>query len=334
MRAKAPAVVKLLGEHAVVYGKLWLAAAIGIYAYTDIEDDEAGILKIEDHGIRAEFDRSRLANLYKSFSQRKAIGDYISKNHGIEPTMLSYATIASRLMGEFGVDVLGKRASIKSDIPTQKGYASSASRFTAFTKAMLEETEVSLEDSKFIDTARDGERVAHENENAGGGDVSTSYYGGYVTFSSSSGARKESIGAKLNVLLIDTGPKKRTSEAVALVAELYKKNKAKVERIMEQIDYCALSGLAALRANDMKKLGALMFKNQELLKSLGVSSDGLDKAVEIAKKAGAYGAKLSGGGCGGLAIAIGGDLDKTADALKASGFGVSVSSVVQQGACT
>ena len=32
MQARAPGVIKLLGEHAVVYGKLSLASAISIYA--------------------------------------------------------------------------------------------------------------------------------------------------------------------------------------------------------------------------------------------------------------------------------------------------------------
>ncbi|MFP3278671.1 MAG: hypothetical protein RXO43_03910 [Candidatus Micrarchaeota archaeon] len=33
MQARAPGVIKLLGEHAVVYGKLSLASAISLYAH-------------------------------------------------------------------------------------------------------------------------------------------------------------------------------------------------------------------------------------------------------------------------------------------------------------
>lgn len=332
MRVKAPAVVKLLGEHAVVYGKLSLAAAVGLYAYADISRDKPGVLRITEHGASAEFDRAKLNDLYESFSRRKSIADYIRKNAGMELVMLCYATIAARLMNEFKIDVLGKRVSMSSEIVAQKGYASSAARFTAFTRALLKYERARLDDSKFIDTVRDGERVAHRNENAGGMDVSTSYYGGYVSFSSKGGAKKEKISTRLKVLLIDTGPKKSTSETVAHVSRLYKRNRERVGRTMEQINECAREGITALRAGDVKRLGALMFKDQELLKSLGVSSKGLDKAVEVAKKAGAYGAKLSGGGGGGLAIAISGNLKKTADALKASGFDVSVSGIARQGA--
>jgi mevalonate kinase len=47
-----------------------------------------------------------------------------------------------------------------------------------------------------------------------------------------------------------------------------------------------------------------MFENHRWLQALGVSSAGLDRLVEAAHTAGALGAKLSGGGRGGNAIAL------------------------------
>ena len=47
-----------------------------------------------------------------------------------------------------------------------------------------------------------------------------------------------------------------------------------------------------------------MYRNQELLRDLGVSNDGLESVVMQSKEFGAYGAKLSGGGGGGIAIVL------------------------------
>jgi len=66
----------------------------------------------------------------------------------------------------------------------------------------------------------------------------------------------------------------------------------------------------AIKYNDGKEFwikeefGELMYRNHELLKKLSVSSEGLDKAVEKARTYGMLGAKLSGGGGGGIAIIL------------------------------
>jgi mevalonate kinase len=51
-------------------------------------------------------------------------------------------------------------------------------------------------------------------------------------------------------------------------------------------------------------LGDLMNANHQLLQKMTVSSPELDKLVEAARKAGALGAKMSGGGRGGNMIAL------------------------------
>ena len=56
--------------------------------------------------------------------------------------------------------------------------------------------------------------------------------------------------------------------------------------------------------HDFIKVGHLMNRNHELLKELTVSCPELDNVIKIAKKAGALGAKLTGGGRGGLAVAL------------------------------
>jgi mevalonate kinase len=50
--------------------------------------------------------------------------------------------------------------------------------------------------------------------------------------------------------------------------------------------------------------GRWMTENHSLLQKMDVSSPELDRLVDAALKAGAFGAKLSGAGCGGNIIAL------------------------------
>lgn len=302
---RAPGVVKLFGEHAVVYGKLSVAAAIGLYATVRVTERRGSGLRIvllDFSEFILDLDKRRLGLLYKRYKDRKNIKDYVLANNEIENSLLPYATIAARLSYEFGVDVLGKEVRITSDIPKQRGSASSAACSTAFTVALLKSEGRTLEDSQIIDIARDGERIVHLNEGAGRIDVTASYYGGYA--STRDEGKREAIKTKLNMILIDTGPKKSTEEMVGNVKRKYETEKEKTEKMLNEIEECSVEGLKALAKGDLKVVGGFMYKDQELLSELGVSSPGLDQAVELARENGAYGAKLSGGGGGGIAIAI------------------------------
>ncbi len=162
--------------------------------------------------------------------------------------------------------------------------------------------------------------------------VITSFYGGFVSFSSETGARKEQLGAITNLLLIDTGPKKSTATTVGHVSELYNNDRSNTEKLLGGIDACSRSGIAALAKGDMAVFGKCMYDDHELLRKLGVSSEGLDMVVEYAKEAKAYGAKLSGGGGGGLAIAVDNDLASLEGMLSSKGFSVSKAAVSSIGA--
>ena len=64
------------------------------------------------------------------------------------------------------------------------------------------------------------------------------------------------------------------------------------------------SARQAIEQGAVELLGPLMDANHGLLRKLGVSCPELDGLVLAARKAGAWGAKLSGGGRGGNMIAL------------------------------
>ncbi len=307
---EAPAVIKLLGEHAVVYGRLSVAAAISLYAEASMEKSGSEYLKIrlEDLGLEGTFSNEQLKKLGADYEGRKSIVEYIEEERNIDRKLLPFATIAARIAKELDMDMSGIDITIRSHIPMGKGLASSAAASTAFAVCLIKEyserTKKVVDSEIAIDIARDGERIVHANENAGKIDVSTSYLGGIVSYSASAGAKKESAAVDFKIVLIDTGPKKSTAETVGHVTELYNRNRGYVEGIMDKIDKCSNIGLHAIKMGDTRLLGRYMFIDHHLLSQLGVSSERLDMAVEAAEKSSAYGAKLSGGGGGGIAIAI------------------------------
>ncbi len=60
----------------------------------------------------------------------------------------------------------------------------------------------------------------------------------------------------------------------------------------------------AIESGGIELLGPLMDANHGVLRKMGVSSAELDTLVTAARKGGAWGAKLCGGGCGGNMIAL------------------------------
>ena len=62
--------------------------------------------------------------------------------------------------------------------------------------------------------------------------------------------------------------------------------------------------MKSILEGDILKIGKLMTENQKILAKLGLSHPKLDRGVNVALEAGAYGAKLSGKGQGGMMLAL------------------------------
>lgn len=335
-KVNSPAVIKWFGEHAVVYGKPFIGVAVGLYASAVSNDGGEKDLSISlaDFDLNASFDSDRMELLYKSRKSTTSIGEFISANSDIDQRVLPFALIASRIIKGYGVKLGHKTVGISSEIPVQRGLASSAACSTSFAVALSDGH--GLSDSEIIDISREGERVVHRNDGAGIVDVNTSYYGGCITYSNDLGIRKVKINENFNkcdLLLIDTGPKKSTAEMVAKVRSLYDSDRVNTEKVFNEIERYVDSGLEAIISGNVEKVGELMLKNHIALSRIGVSTPKLDDAVALAKKSGAFGAKMSGGGGGGLAVALVSKphTGKVKLALEDGGFKVSVAPISLHG---
>ena len=134
-----------------------------------------------------------------------------------------------------------------------------------------------------------------------------------------------SIREPVEIVIGNTGIVANTKAMVAGVGERKKQNPEKYGAIFKQAEELALKGKAALVAYDLKQVGKLMNENHRLLQEIEVSCKELDYLVDLARKTGVLGAKMTGGGGGGcmLALTPGKELqEKVASAIENEGFEV------------
>ena len=87
------------------------------------------------------------------------------------------------------------------------------------------------------------------------------------------------------------------------------------------MDEISVAGSIALRESDYEQLGSLMNVCQGFLNAIEVSTPGLEKMIDVARKNGAIGAKLTGAGGGGSIVALCPDKEKNvAHALQDAGY--------------
>ncbi len=111
-------------------------------------------------------------------------------------------------------------------------------------------------------------------------------------------------GAPFTLVIADTGIPAPTKESVGDVRKLWEADKARWEKVFDEIGGIANQARDAIEKGHSKELGRLMDANHALLQELTVSSPELDHLTEVARRSGASGAKLSGGGRGGNLIAL------------------------------
>jgi mevalonate kinase len=112
------------------------------------------------------------------------------------------------------------------------------------------------------------------------------------------------LGAPLTLVIGDTGLRSPTAAAVAGVRQGWTADPLRFEALFAQARRIAETARQALQTGDIDKLGGWMDENHALLQAMGVSCAELDALVLAARRAGAQGAKLSGGGRGGNMLAL------------------------------
>lgn len=196
------------------------------------------------------------------------------------------------------------KISAQSSFSGKYGFGSSS----AVTVATLKMLRPDADNKMLFDAAY---KIVLDVQGTGSGfDVAAAVYGGTLYY------RKDKIIEPMSIsdmpLIVGyTGVKADTTALIAEIAKKKEKEPEKVERIFQAIAMLTeeakkiMSEGPACAGRDWERVGKLMDFNQEYLRDLGVSSEKLEALIAAAKKAGAYGAKLSGAGGGDCMIALG-----------------------------
>ncbi|MCH3904392.1 MAG: mevalonate kinase [Lactobacillus sp.] len=187
------------------------------------------------------------------------------------------------------------------EIPMQRGLGSSAVVALGTTEALNEYYHLHLDHDDIMAIANHAEMINHGK--ASGLDAATVAASHAVYFSTKTGI--EELNDKLGSFLVimDTGDLGNTKEAVAQVHDLFVKERT-VRQNMRALGKLSPAFKKAFLAGDAATCGDYFNQAQEILASFNLSTDKIDQICAIANQNGAYGAKLSGGGLGGIVIAL------------------------------
>jgi mevalonate kinase len=295
--------VILFGEHFVVHGVPGIVSAIDSTTDAEVKKTAKGItIKDERRGAKGYTEE-------KKVQQIESI-ERMLKIMGIEPKTVSLSIW------------------LGGNLPGFSGLGASAASSVAIARAITEEFGMNLADEKI-------NQIAYEAEKAYAGtpsgiDNTAATYGDLLWFKKNmSGGpdtiEKLSIRKPVEIIIGSTGIVANTKAMVEGVAERKKKNPQKYDPLFKQAETLAFTGRKALNEFDLKKVGELMNENHRLLQEIEVSCKELDHLVELARKQGAFGAKLTGGGGGGCMTALTPTKElqeKVAAAIEKEGFQV------------
>ena len=284
--ASAPGKTILFGEHAVVYGKPAIAAAVDKRAYVSIQErkDNRTHVKINKLGI------SGFLNIENGTIQL----DNGVNREGI----LKYVLIA--LMKTGSTD--GLEITINLDIPVGAGLGSSAAVTVATVKAASTFKDIKLTRDEIAKLAHQVELMVQGS--ASPIDTILSTYGGIVYLSrDAEKIIKLDIDPEIPLVIGYTSERGNTGKLVESVRIKMETAPQVMIPLFNSMEALTNGAREALTTVDHKMIGEFMNINHGLLDAIGVNTEELSKMVYIARKTGALGSKLTGAGGGGSMIA-------------------------------
>lgn len=191
---------------------------------------------------------------------------------------------------------------LNSTIPLQSGFGSGAAVSTALARALSLALGKPLSLENLNTLVYEVEKLHHGTPS--GIDNTVIVYEKPVFFIRGQSLESFSIAHPFELLVARLGYATPTHITVGDVARLHQNNPTIIQPIFEQIGEIARQARVAIESGNLTPLGILMNQNHALLRELTVSDEQLDRLCQAALKAGADGAKLSGGGRGGNLIVL------------------------------
>lgn len=285
--SSAPGKIIIGGEHFVVYGSQAVAGAIFLRARVEAEENKEGIVSISSENMR----------ISATWRGEKLLRE---SSTGAASRLSPLHELARVVLERHGGS--GLNLKIRSEIPRGAGLGSSAaiSVATAFSASRALGHDPSLRE--VTELASVAEQLLHFRPS--GIDLAVATQGGMIVFKQGETHGRIQPGEPPFFLLIDSGTPRRTGEMVKRVAGLRERYPSIFNKLQEAVSEIVDEVVSALRRGELGRVGELMCMNHAILRAIGVSTPRLDALVEDAMRAGALGAKLTGGGGGGCVIAL------------------------------
>ena len=197
---------------------------------------------------------------------------------------------------------LGLQVNVECEIPVAAGLGSSASTTVAIISAVANSRHVKLSKEEIFKLAFVPENYLHGKPS--GVDQATCIYGGIIEFNRPFNVNKVRPKKEPVILVCDTGIHHATKTLVGGVVKKSQKERSNFHDYIAKVRKISAGVAKALTESDDEDLGTLMYQNHDFLRKIGVSNPTLDHLVEVARREGALGAKLTGAGGGGCIIVL------------------------------
>ena len=295
-RSYASGKIILLGEHAVVYGRPALAAPIPLAVEARVVDSADTVLLIPRWGIE------------------QRVPPMSENPQGVTGVL---ALLLERL------DLASRSLTIEAfpNVPRAMGLGGSSALAVAVIRALSNHFKLDLSDERVNELAFECERAVHGTPS--GVDNTIATYGSTLLFENKGAPSFQEVhpARSVSIAIGISGKESLTATTVARVRRAWERQPQRYERIFDQIGDLTRAGTEALQDGAYQELGELMNLCHGYLNALQVSTPELEELIHIARRCGAVGAKLTGGGGGGSVIALCPDgADDVVEAMQNSGF--------------
>lgn len=199
------------------------------------------------------------------------------------------------------------RCELEVDVPKGAGLGSSAALAVATARALLDLSGRTAKERAVFEAAQAWEGVFHGNPS--GVDVAAAQRTGLLSYRRGEDPVDPVLGQPLTLVIAQAGPPASTKLMVEGVAQHKKRNPGQFQRTLEAITAVVQNAEVALRQGALTALGQLLDLNHILLAGWLLSTEDLERAIRVARQAGALGAKLTGAGGGGCIVALSPDQD-------------------------
>ncbi len=298
-RQSASGKIILLGEHAVVYGRPAIALPIPLAVEATVRKYPSS----EGQGV-----------------------DIVIPRWGLEQKvhagMQGLPGILGNILGR--LNLLNEHMSIEvfPHVPRAMGLGGSSALAVAILRAVDHAFTLDLGNETINALAFECEKAAHGTPS--GVDNTVATYGTpliYRRVDETPKFESLTLSEPLELVVGITGKESLTADAVARVRKAWQQYPDRYEAVFDQVEDVTNAGREALITGNLEEIGELMNLCHGYLNALQLSTPELEELIHIARKNGALGAKLTGGGVGGSMIALCPDNKHSVQhAMQAAGF--------------